>query len=144
MTRKFRLASVLRARRAQEDMAKGEVVRARAAAEAAVQRRAHSERALAVRGRPDSGTSRAYAAALSARQALAGELALAVRLADDADRAVRGKVDGLTEAAVRRRTMEKLADRHAEAVERADAEAGQQLIDEIASTRRRPAGEVLQ
>ncbi len=96
MNGRFRLGAVLRARLAQEDVAKTEVVRARRnAAEAAeaVQRQGHRLRS---RGTPEDGPGRAVAAALSARQALAAALSAAEELAGQADEHTDARMAALT------------------------------------------------
>jgi flagellar FliJ protein len=139
MTRRFRLASVLRARQAQENAAKGAVVRSRATARAAADERDQRARSLADRAGPDAGPANWYMAALAAGQALAAELSEAARLAEEEADVVRERMTDLTDAAVRRRTVETLADRHTAAVRKAEADAGQRVIDELAATRRLPA-----
>jgi flagellar biosynthesis chaperone FliJ len=138
MTRRFRLAGVLRARQAQEDAAKAGALRARADAETAAEGVRRRKRALADRPVPDSVQAAAYVAVLSARQAMAGELAAATRMSEDAVDAVQDRVTDLTDAAVRRRTMERLAERHAVTRRKAEDRAGQQPLDELASARRPP------
>jgi hypothetical protein len=108
----FRLGAVLRARKAQEDAAKAAVVRARgeaAVAHGAVHAR---ERDLDGRRVPDGATSAAFAATLMARQATAAALSAAIGAASLADETVQERLDDLTDAAVQRRTIEKLQERH--------------------------------
>jgi flagellar biosynthesis chaperone FliJ len=142
MTRRFRLAVVLRARQAQEDAAKGDVLRARADAETAAERVRRRKRALADQPMPDGVQGPAYVAVLSARQAMAGELAAATRMSEDAAETVQDRLTDLTAAAVRRRTMERLAERHAVTRRNAEDRAGQQALDELASARRPHRDEV--
>lgn len=139
MNRRFRLASVLRARQAQEQLAKGAIVRARAAAASAAARRAEREQALTGQPQLDGGPAAWYAAALAARQAMAGELSAATRLAAEATDEVADRAGDLTAAAIRRRSIEALADRHAAAAEHAEQAASQRALDEVAATRR-PTG----
>ncbi|GGM60976.1 cell envelope biogenesis protein TolA [Dactylosporangium sucinum] len=108
----FRLAAVLRARKAQEDAAKTAVVRARADASAAVEAVRARERDLDGRSVPLRSTSAAFAATLTARQAIAGELAAAIGVRRLADESVEERMAELTAAAVQRRTIEKLQERH--------------------------------
>jgi flagellar protein FliJ len=137
MKRRFRLASVLRARRAQEDAARGAVVRAHADVHEAAEHQAQSEHALAER---DSlavthREALAFVAAQAARQALAAEISAAGRATAAAETAVDDRMGELTDAAVRRRAVEKLAERHAEAVRKDDASTSQKLLDDLAGAR---------
>ncbi|GAA3450640.1 cell envelope biogenesis protein TolA [Dactylosporangium matsuzakiense] len=130
----FRLGAVLRARKAQEDMAKAAVVRAREEAGAAVQRIRARERDLDGRPVPRAATAAAYAATLTARQALAGELAAAIGLAKLADETVEARMNELTDAAVQRRTMEKLQERHDLTRKRTDAAAAEKAVDDLTTS----------
>jgi flagellar protein FliJ len=127
----FRLGAVLRARKAQEDIAKAAVVRARADATEAVERVRARERDLNGRRVPDASSSAAYAATLTSRQALAGELAAAIALAQIADETVEERMQELTDAAVQRRTMEKLQERHDATRKRTEAAAEEKAVDDI-------------
>jgi hypothetical protein len=140
MERRFRLAAVLRARLVQEQVARGAVVRARADARAAADRCAAREQALTDHPTVDGGPAAWYMAALAARQALAGEMFAAGRLAEQAAERVVERAADLTGAAIRRRSVEALADRHAAAVQHAELAAGQRVVDEIAATRRTTEG----
>ena len=131
MARAFRLSSVLRARKAQEDEAKAAVVRARtdaATAQSAVRAR---ELDLDRRLVPGSATAAAFVATMSARQAVAGALAASIGLAQLADGTVRERIDELTDAAVQRRTIEKLQERHAAARQRAEESAEAKAVDDM-------------
>jgi flagellar protein FliJ len=134
MKQGFRLASVLRARQAQEDAARGDVVRARHAAAQAAEAAAAKDRDLANHQIPSEDTARAMVAALTARQAMAASLAMARQLAGAAEDRVAQETEELTEAAKRRRTVEKLAERHAEQHRRHVQAADQNALDELAST----------
>lgn len=127
----FRLGAVLRARKAQEDMAKAAVVRARADAGDAVERVRARERDLDGRRVPTAATSAAYAATLTTRQALAGELAAAIGLSQIADETVQERMRDLTDAAVQRRTIEKLQERHDATRKRTEAAAEAKAVDDI-------------
>jgi flagellar FliJ protein len=140
MTRRFRLASVLRARQAQEKIAKAAVLRARSAEAEAIERRAEREHALTDGPTVDGGPAAWYLATLAARQALAGELSAAALLADRAAEQVAERTAELTDAAIRRRSMETLADRHAAAVQHAELAVSQRALDEVAAATRRPTG----
>ncbi|GAA3273180.1 hypothetical protein Dvina_47005 [Dactylosporangium vinaceum] len=130
----FRLGAVLRARKAQEDMAKAAVVRAREEAGAAVQRIRARERDLDGRPVPRAATAAAYAATLTARQALAGELAAAIGLAKLADETVEARMNELIDAAVQRRTMEKLQERHDLTRKRTEAAAAEKAVDDLTTS----------
>ncbi|WP_432830393.1 cell envelope biogenesis protein TolA [Dactylosporangium sp. CA-092794] len=127
----FRLGAVLRARKAQEDIAKAAVVRARADAAEAVQRVRARERDLDGRRVPDAASSAAFAATLTARQALAGELAAAIGLRRLADTSVEERMNELVDAAVQRRTIEKLQERHDATRKRTEAAAEARAVDDI-------------
>ena len=134
--KRFRLATVLRARQAKEDALRGEVLAARAAlreAELMVERRGE-----VLRGRhlPESTLARAYVAAISARQALAGELFAAQRVVAAAQEAVAEKLHDYTEASQARRAVEKLEERHKAERTAAELAEDQLLVDELATTRR--------
>ncbi|SDY81177.1 flagellar export protein FliJ [Micromonospora pattaloongensis] len=133
MSRMFRLGAVLRARQAQEDAAKAEVVRVRRAASDATELADQRESALRDSEIP-GGTARAVAAALAARQALAADLSLARRMVADAERETAERVNELAEKAKGRRAVERLVERQA-AEERRLAEAAEQrVLDELAAT----------
>src|SRR2546421_5802322 len=134
MKRGFRLAGVLRARQAQEDAARGEVLRARRGAAQAAEAVEARDRTLATHQVPDEDTARALVAALTARQAMAASLAIARQLAALAEARVAERSGELTAAAQRRRTVEKLAERHAAERRRDDLMADQSALDELATT----------
>ncbi|GAA2579653.1 hypothetical protein GCM10010399_06760 [Dactylosporangium fulvum] len=127
----FRLAAVLRARKAQEDAAKAAVVRARADATTAVEKVRARERDLDGRRVPDAATSAAFAATLTARQAVAGELAAAIGVRRLAEEAVEDRLRDLTEAAVQRRTIEKLQERHDATRKRTRQAAEEKAVDDL-------------
>jgi flagellar protein FliJ len=134
MSRRFRLGSVLRARQAQEDAARTEVVRARrdAAAAANVVRRQHGR--LTDESAPSATTAGALTAALVARQSMAATLFASRRIAQQTQQQFAERITQLTDAAARRRSVEKLAERHAEARRLEDQATDQRVIDELAVT----------
>jgi flagellar biosynthesis chaperone FliJ len=134
MTRGFRLASVLRARQAQEDTARGEVLRARVGAAQAAHAADARDHSLVEHRVPNADTSHAVIAALTARQAMAASLAVARQLQALAELRVVEHTGELTEAARRRRSVEKLAERHADQRRRHDQHADQRTLDELATT----------
>ena len=134
MNRFFRLGPVLRARKAQEDAARGAVLQSRAEirdAQALVKRR---QLDLAGADAPSEGTARAMVASMVARQSLAASLSGAHRLVADAEELTRERVAELADAAKRRRAVEMMAERHAETVRRHDLATEQANLDELAIT----------
>ncbi|MEU4687266.1 cell envelope biogenesis protein TolA [Actinoplanes sp. NPDC023714] len=130
----FRLGPVLRARKAQEDAARGAVIQSRADirdAEALVKRRRLE---LTGADAPTEGTARAMVASLVARQSLAAGLFSAQRMVVDAEDIEREKIAALTEAAKKRRAVEMMAERHAEAIRDHDLRVDQANLDELAVT----------
>ncbi|GID96849.1 flagellar export protein FliJ [Amorphoplanes digitatis] len=134
MNRLFRLGPVLRARKAQEDAARGAVLQSRQEivhAQALVKRR---QLDLAGADAPDEGTARAMVASLVARQSMAATLSGAHRMVADAEAAALEKQLVLADAAKRRRAVESMAERHAEAVRAHDLRTEQNNLDEMAVT----------
>jgi flagellar biosynthesis chaperone FliJ len=135
--RGFRLSSVLRARKAQENSARGAVLRARQEAEEAEERTRRMDAAIGARPRPEARHAVAFAATMWARQAMAADLSAALAIAGRMNTQVDERAADLTVAATRRRTVEKLADRHAEAQRHADDMAAQLEADDRATSRSR-------
>jgi flagellar protein FliJ len=133
MSRNFRLSSLLRARQVQEDVAKSAVSRASTAKETARRAAAAGEAALRATSPPPAGTANAVVAAIAAQRAMAAGLAAAWQVAQASDEHHAERLDELAVAATRRRAVERLAERHAEDVQRADLAAEQRAIDEIAA-----------
>ncbi|BCY15153.1 flagellar export protein FliJ [Actinoplanes sp. L3-i22] len=134
MNRIFRLTPVLRARQAQEDAARGELVQSRAEireAQALVKRR---QLDLVGQDAPSEGSARAMVAALVARQSLAAGVFGAQRMVNDAEEVEREKMAALTDAAKRRRAVELLSERHAAMVKANDLRIDQANLDELAVT----------
>ena len=134
MNRLFRLGPVLRARKAQEDAAKGAVIQSRAdirEAQALAKRR-HLE--LIGADAPSEGSARAMVASLVARQSLAAGVFGAQRMVSDAEEVERERVAALADAAKRRRAVEMMAERHAEMVRAHDLRTDQANLDELAVT----------
>ncbi len=134
MNRLFRLGPVLRARKAQEDAAKGAVIQSRQEirdAQALVKRR---QLDLAGADAPTEGTARAMVASMVARQSMAATVSGAHRMVADAEELSREKQAELADAAKRRRAVEMMAERHAEAVRAHDLKTEQNNIDEMAVT----------
>jgi flagellar protein FliJ len=134
VNRFFRLGPVLRARKAQEDSARGAVTASRAeirGAQALVKRRALD---LTGSDAPTEGTARAMVASLVARQSLAATLSGAHRMVAEAEDVTREKIAELADAAKRRRAVEIMAERHAETVRVHDLKTEQNDLDELAVT----------
>ena len=134
MNRLFRLGPVLRARKAQEDAARGAVVQSRQEirdAQALVKRR---QLDLAGADAPTEGTARAMVASMVARQSMAATVSGAHRMVADAEEIAREKQAELADAAKRRRAVESMAERHAEAVKAHDLRTEQLNVDEMAVT----------
>jgi flagellar biosynthesis chaperone FliJ len=134
LNRFFRLSPVLRARKAQEDAARGAVNQSRAEireAQALVKRR-HLN--LVGAEAPNEGTARALVASLVARQSLAAGLFDAQRMVTDAEQVERERTAALADAAKRRRAVELMAERHAELVRVHDLRVDQAALDELAVT----------
>jgi flagellar FliJ protein len=134
LNRLFRLAPVLRARKAQEDAARGAVIQSRAEireAEALVKRRKLD---LVGADAPSEGSARAMVAALVARQSLAAGLFDAQRMVTGAEQIEQEKLAALADAAKRRRAVEMMAERHAATVKAHDLRTDQAALDELAVT----------
>ena len=134
MNRLFRLGPVLRARKAQEDAARGAVIQSRQEirdAQALVKRR---QLDLAGADAPTEGTARAMVASMVARQSMAATLSGAHRMVADAEESARERAAELADAAKRRRAVELMAERHAEAVRVHDLRTEQGIVDEMAVT----------
>jgi flagellar protein FliJ len=134
LNRLFRLAPVLRARKAQEDAARGAVTQSRAeirAAEALVKRRKLD---LVGSDAPSEGSARAMVAALVARQSLAAGLFDAQRMVTSAEVIEQEKLAALADAAKRRRAVESMSERHAATVKAHDLRTDQAALDELAVT----------
>ena len=134
MNRFFRLAPVLRARKAQEDAAWGAVNQSRAEireAQALAKRR-HLD--LVGAEAPTEGTARAMVASMVARQSLAASLFGARRMVADAEEVERERLAVLADAAKRRRAVELMAERHAELVRAYDLRVDQAALDELTTT----------
>ena len=134
MNRLFRFAPVLRARKAQEDAARGAVNQSRAAirdAQALVRRR---QLDLVGADAPSEGSARAIVASIVARQSLAASLSGAQRMVGDAEQVERERLTVLADAAKRRRAVEMMAERHAETVRTHDLRTDQAVLDELSVT----------
>ena len=134
MNRFFRLAPVLRARKAQEDAARGAVNQSRAEIREAEQLVKRRKLQLVGAEAPTEGTARAMVAGMVARQSLAASLFSAQRMVTDAEEVERERTAELADAAKRRRAVEMMAERHAELVRVHDLRTDQASLDELATT----------
>jgi flagellar FliJ protein len=125
------LAGLLRARKAQEDVARGKAQRARQEAEAAAERVRLYEEALNLRHTPTGLDARAYVATLTAHRAMAEALSASVTLATQAEGVVADRTAELTEAAMRRRAVERLAERQAAQARKAEEAAAERETDDL-------------
>jgi flagellar biosynthesis chaperone FliJ len=135
---RFRLASVLRARKVQEDSARGAVLRARTEADAASAEVTRRQQALATGASPQPGNPTAFIATLCARQGMAAEIAAAAALAAQAHQGADATLGEYTAASIRRAGVEKMAERHAAATRAAEEAALQRELDDLSTGRRRP------
>src|SRR5690349_21818169 len=130
----FRLTPVLRARKAQEDAARGDLIQSRSEirdAQALVKRR---QLDLVGADAPSEGSARAMVAALVARQSLAAGLFDAQRMVTSAEVIEQEKLAALADAAKRRRAVELMSERHAATVKAHDLRTDQAALDELAVT----------
>jgi flagellar biosynthesis chaperone FliJ len=135
----LRLGGVLRARQAQEDVARAAAQRARANAEATAAQIRRWEHALDLRGVPEHSSAAAHAATLSARQALASALCAAIGVARLAEENAQVRAGELTQAATARLSVERFTERQAAEQRRADEAAEGRQLDEIAARTKPPA-----
>lgn len=135
-----RLAAVLRARRVQEDVAKGDVARANAEVDHASTRTAERAGAVDRWSGPDDGSNTAFLASVAAGRALVDALSAAA----NAERAARVDADVsrdlLRAAAQRRRSVEKLVERAAAAHRQHELATEQRAVDDLATGRRTGEG----
>lgn len=134
MNRRFPLATVLRVRRVQEDLAQAGVVRARVAADLTRQRADALATDLAAHQLPAAPGGRWVAAARHGL-VLAADAALAQGHVQAADHEVVAALGSWSTARGARRGVERLAERHADAVRAEDERLAQRDLDDRA---RRP------
>jgi flagellar protein FliJ len=130
-----RLGAVLRARRAQETLAQGDLARANAEVEQAQAQTADREESMDSWPGPVSGDSNAYLAAVAAGRALASALSAAQAAEEAARTEAAVNQDQLRVAAQRRRSVEKLVERAAEQGRLADLAAEQRGVDDLSGAR---------
>ncbi len=130
-----RLGAVLRARRAQESLAQGDLAKANAEVDRASARTSDRAESMEAWSGPVPGDTTAYLAAVAAGRALASALTAAI----DAERAARVEAgasqDQVRAAAQRRRSVEKLVERAAELMRREELAAEQRGTDDVTGAR---------
>jgi flagellar export protein FliJ len=128
----FVLATVLRVRKIQEDLARAEVADAQARARRA--RSEHARREALAAGRPAPGSARAaqWLATVAGNLALAADARAAEQAVTTADGAAASAVDRWAQASAARKGIDRLAERHAEAVRREQDRVAQQAADDRA------------
>jgi len=136
VNRLFRLTPVLRARKAQEDVARGALIKSQTEIRLAQQLVKRRQLHLTGADAPSEGTARAMVAAMVARQSLAAGLSSAHKLVAEAQETVKEKATELADAARRRQAVETMAERHAETVRRHDLAVEQRVLDELTVTAR--------
>jgi hypothetical protein len=134
MTR-FRFAGLLRARVAQETVAKAAVARSRFAANTALVEVHRQSASLDAAEQIHVSNAHALAGALVSRQALAAALSASVSAAGTADAVVAETMADLVVAARQRKVMDKLAERHAQARQRLADAAERAEQDDLVSSR---------
>jgi flagellar FliJ protein len=134
--RKFPLAAVLRVRKVQTDLARAEVARAQAEANAIVAEVFASEVRLTRAMGELPKDSAAWLGVVHARAARASEVSLARARADEARLVVDGTLRLWSSARAAERGVERLSERHTEAVRKADEHAEQVALDEVSTTPR--------
>src|SRR4029450_12098402 len=116
--KKLRFAGLLRARIAQETVAKAAVARSRFAANTALAEVHRQTASLDAAEQIHVSNAHALVCALVGRQSMAAALSASVSVARDADAAVDEARADLVLAARQRKVMDKLAERHALARQR--------------------------
>lgn len=132
---KFRFAGLLRARVAQETVAKAEVARSRFQANAALAEVHRQAASLDEADQISFSTANALAVALAGRQAMAAALSVAAGVHAEAETAVTDRVADLAAAARQRKALDKLAERHALARRRTVEAAERAELDDLVGAR---------
>lgn len=135
--KRFPLATVLRIRRIQEDVARTGVATAQAETHRAASEHARREAVLAQRPEPGSAEAAQWLAMRAAALSLAGDVVAARHLvAAREDEAAHAR-DRLGRATMAREGIESLAERHADEVRRELADAEQRASDDRAGAAHR-------
>jgi hypothetical protein len=132
MTGRFSLATLLRVRRIQLDLARGDVASAQAAARQA--RSEHARREALLDGRPAPGTAESsrWLAMVATNLAMAGDAYAAKLAAAAAADGTTAALDAWARAGVAHQGIERLAERHAESARRERDAAEQRAADDRA------------
>jgi flagellar FliJ protein len=131
--RKFGLASVLRVRRIQEEVARVEVVRAHAGVHTAWTDAERRQALLQARRGTVDGSSSAFLGALTAGLARASDLSAARAAHQLAQDHAAAQVEAWSVTAARVKALESLEERHRAAVRQADEAAAQSASDDRSS-----------
>jgi flagellar export protein FliJ len=131
----FRLSSLLRVRRFQEDRAAAELARSNVESHKAHLRRELLDRTLAGSEMPDQADSVAFRSAVAARAAASVAAADARNAQQVAEASKERAQETWTEAHTRNTTLSKLAERHVEEQQREELRLEQHVLDEIGSRR---------
>lgn len=132
MSRGFRLGAVLRARDAQAQVAKGALAMANSRVDTAAEDVRRRTATLAACAGLTDGSSAGFVAAMSLRSSLAAELSTAERGRSGAQAEAADRAAEWTAAAVRRKSLERLAERHHDAVRADELRMFQREIDDRA------------
>lgn len=136
MARSFALAGLLRVRAIQEDQAAAELAEAHRRERAARVRAGDTARALGCVFPPDSADVASWHATVAARLALSALLIERTAAQDAAEEVTASRTADWTAARGRTRSVERLAERHADKVRVEEDRAEQLLLDEVAGRRR--------
>jgi len=126
---------VLRARRVQEDVARGDVARANAEVDRASRRTAERAGSLDDWSGPQSVSNTAFLASVAAGRAMAQALQDATHAESSARVEADERRDLLRAAAQRRRSVEKLVERAAAAHRHNELATEQKAVDDLATSR---------
>jgi hypothetical protein len=126
-----RMAAVLRARKAKEDVAKAALSRANAAAADARASRQGREDALSTWRGAHAGAPGAFLASVAAGRAMAAALQTATEFTEAAELAALVQRDELRDRAVDRRGVERLTERVADEQRLAELEQLQRVVDDL-------------
>jgi flagellar protein FliJ len=136
----FRLAAVLRARKNAEDAAKTAAAQARREAEQLAAKVRERERQLDQQTVPGSVSAQAFTASLLARQSLVATLNDALIAAGQAEQRSALQITAVKEAAIRRRAMEHLEQRHNSTQQQKEEAAEDAAQDDLTGARHHRGG----
>ena len=137
---KFPLATVLRVRRIQKDVAQASAAAAHAEVNRAVSEHARREAALAGRPEPGTAESAQWLAARAAALAMAGDVVMARQVTAARELDAADARDRLHLAAMAHKGIEELAGRHAEQARHDREAAEQRAADDRVNATYRPRG----